>query len=41
MDISTLLSAIDHLRLQQKHILVAIDGKCTSGKITLVAMCSI
>ena len=37
MDISVIQSAIDRLQLQQEHILVAIDGKCTSGKTTLAA----
>lgn len=36
MAISSLRSAIDRL-LQQDCIIVAIDGKCTSGKTTLAS----
>jgi uridine kinase len=36
MAISTLRSAIDRL-LQQDRVIVAIDGKCTSGKTTLAS----
>ena len=37
MDITALFSAIDSLLQKQARVIVAIDGKCASGKTTLAA----